>query len=319
MSEKDYLKRDVVKEEEQLWCRLSSDGKLEYIDWIFVEKKAIQFDIAGEAGARDNIMTMCKLMAVARQQTLEKCIHLLTRFAASDNDAAAVIMYDPTAKKVTPATFVFFHVGDDLSQPTRLVDSIKKTNPDAKVVMCSDAATPALEGVERFDFQVDRERLMTSRWKAYKELNLAQPAVYLDTDMVVRGRVDLPALLGDKRFVFCRRTFDLMNPFNGSQRGLDFSEHDQRPVGTVYPILASFVATKSGAEWSELYERCAALPDKYHKWYGDQEALRDAVNSLKAADFNLVDEAVYSCLPEYAEQCSPFIVHYKGNRKNATT
>jgi len=91
-----------------------------------LSKICLQFDVVGEAGARDNIMTMCKLMVVTRQQTLERCVHLLTRFATSDNDAAAVIMYDPTAKEIVPATFVFFHVSNDLSQPTRLVDSIKK-------------------------------------------------------------------------------------------------------------------------------------------------------------------------------------------------
>lgn len=319
MSEKEYLKRDVVKHEEQTWCRISTNGKLEHIDWIFVEQQAAQFDVMGDSGARDQTMMMCKLMVLVRQQTVEKCAHLLTRFMAFNNDAAAVIMYDPMVKKVAPVTFVFFHVGDDLSQPTRLVDSIKKTNPDAEIVMCTDAATPFLEGVKRSEFEVDRERLMMSRWRTYKELNLDRPAVYLDTDMVLRGRIDLPALLGDKCFVFCRRTFDLMNPFNGSQRGLDFSEHDGRPIGTVYPILGSLIVTRSGAEWSELCERYAALADKYHKWYGDQEVLRDAVNSLKAVDFNLVDEAIYSCLPEHAEKHSPFIVHYKGNRKNATT
>lgn len=319
MSEIEYLERDPPKEEEKTWCRLSKEGVLEYVDWTFVEQQATQFDVVGEAGARDNIMTMCKLMVAVRKQTLEKTAQLVSRFAGYNNDAAAVVLYDPTKTQLPPlTTFVFFHVGDDLSQPSRLVDSIQKTNVGAEIVMCTDSATPQLEGVKRFEFEVDRERLMTSRWKAYKELNLDRPAVYLDTDMVVRGFINMPAILGDKRFAFCNRTFDRALPISDNMRGIEFSEHGGRPLGVVYPILACFVATRSGAEWSELYERCAALPDKYHKWYGDQVALRETVNEIKGQDFNLVEESMFGCLPEYADKHSPFIVHYKGGRKNAT-
>lgn len=319
MSEKDYLTRDKkVVEKEHAWCRLSKEGSLEYVDWIFVEKQAAQFDTIGEAGARDSIMTMCKLMSVVRRQTLEKSVAILNRFAEYDNDVAAILIYDPTKKKVDSGTFVFFHVGDDISQPTRLVDSIEKTNPGAKIVMCTDSTTPEVTGAERFECEVDRERLMPSRWKAYKELNLAEPAIYLDTDMVVRGQIDTSSLLNGKRFVFCRRTFDVLTPFNGNQRGLDFSEHADRPIGIVYPILGCFVITRNGTEWASLYDRCAALPEKYQKWYGDQEVLREIINELKAQDFNLVEELSYGCLPEHADKGAPFIVHYKGGRKNAT-
>lgn len=95
MSDKEYLKRDVVQQQEQTWCRISSEGKLEHVDWFFVNQQAAAFDEAGEGGARDHIMTMCKLMVLVRQQTLEKAAQLVTRFADFDNNTAAVIMYDP--------------------------------------------------------------------------------------------------------------------------------------------------------------------------------------------------------------------------------
>ena len=317
MSDKDYLKRDVVQQQEQTWCRISNDGKLEHLDWFFIHQQASAFDQAGD-GARDNIMTMCKLAVLVRQQTIEKAAQLVARFGDFDNNTSAVVLYDPVrAAMPPPSTFVFFHVGDDVSMPAKLVDSIQKTNPGAEIVMCTDSATPALEGVRRFECEVDRDYLMVARWKAYAELALNKPAVYLDTDMIVRGFVNASALLGDKKYVFLSRSFDRMVPFNGHQRGLDFSEHHERPMGMVYPVLGCFVITRGGTEWKTLHEQYTVLSDKYQRWYGDQEVLREMVNTLKASEFNLVEESMFACLPEYINGSSPIIVHYKGNRKNA--
>lgn len=319
MSDKEYLKRDVVEQQEQTWCRISDKGKLEHLDWLFVHQQAAAFDEAGDNGARDNVMTMCKLAVLVRQQTIEKAAQLVSRFADFDNNTSAVVLYDPVrAALPPPSTFVFFHVGDDVSVPAKLVDSIQKTNPGAEIVMCTDSATPALEGVRRFECEVDREFLMLSRWEAYAGLNLDGPAVYLDTDMIVRGFVNVPALLGDKDYVFLSRTFDRMTPFNGQQRGLDFSEHHERPIGVVYPILGCFIITRSGKQWGTLlHGEYTRLPEKYKRWYGDQEVLREMLNTLKASEFNLVEESLFACLPEHVSTNSPFIVHYKGNRKNA--
>jgi hypothetical protein len=317
MSEKEYLKRDVVKNEEQTWCRITDDGRLEYLDWVFIEQQAALFDQAGSTGVRDNVMTMCKIAVLARQQTLERAVTLLSRFATYSNDTAAVTFYDPiNAALPKPATFVFFHIGEDTTQPARLIDSIEKTNPGARIIMLTDTVTPALQGAERREFDVACGSLMTERLRAYTELGLQEPAIYLDTDMVVRGFVNLPAILGDKKYAFCNRSFDRMIPFNGQQRGLDFSEHHDRPMGLVYPYLACFIAARTGADLSPLYDRCRALDVKYQQWYGDQEALREFVNTLKVSEFNLIDEAVIACLPEYIGNSSPLIVHYKGARKN---
>jgi hypothetical protein len=319
MSGKEYIQKKDAKQEEQTWCRISDAGDLEYMDWTFVEQQAQQFDIAGKNGARDQVMTTCKLLLVTRKETLRRVSTLIGNFADGSNDAASVLLYDPTkALLPSPATFVFFHVGDDITQPSRLVDSLKKTNPGSEIYMITDVDTPVIEGVTRFEQQIDRERLMAERLRCYAALKLDKPAIYLDTDMVVRGFVNLPAILGDKTYVFCNRSFDRMVPFNGQQRGLDFSEYHDRPIGLVYPIIGCFIVARTSADLLPIFDLYLRLPDKYHKWYGDQEALREFVNTLKVSEFNLVEEAIVACLPEYIGNSSPLIVHYKGARKNAT-
>ena len=308
---KDYLKRDDVKKTEQTWCKISN-GELEFLDWSFVEQHAQQFDDVGDAGVRDKVMTMCKLLVLVRDQTIDRTITMMARFKETNNDAAAVIIFDPLAKPVVPSPFVFFHVGDDSVLAEKLVDSIRKTNPESRIIMCTDTLTPIVDGVERREFSVDRERLMYERWRTYAELGLRETAVYLDTDMIVRGAIDATAILGDKKFVFCSRSFNKNSGFNGYQRGIDFSEHDGKPIGTVYPVLGCFVITRSSEEWKELFARYEKLGDKWKRWYGDQEVLRDFKGDVK-----YVEEANYACLPEHVGKTAPFIVHYKGNRKNA--
>lgn len=309
--DKEYLKRDDVQKTEHTWCKLSED-KLEYLDWVFVEKQAQEFDTIGDAGVRDNIMMICKLLVLVRQQTLEKSIDLLARFKQGSNDSAAVVFYDPLAKtSVKPATFVFFHVGDQIKLVNKLIDSIKKTNPQSRIIMCTDAATPLVQGVERIERLVEREYLMHHRWLAYRELGLNEPAVYLDTDMIVRGTIDVELLLSDKDYVFCSRSFQKNAGFNGQQRGLDFSEYHNRPINDVYPVLGCFVITRDSSKWTALVAAYEKLADKFKRWYGDQEVLRDFRGAV-----NYVEESRYACLPEHADQHTPYILHYKGNRKN---
>ena len=44
--------------------------------------------------------------------------------------------------------FVFFHVGEDISIPSKMVASLKSVMPDAHVTMCTDDSTPKVPGAE---------------------------------------------------------------------------------------------------------------------------------------------------------------------------
>ena len=50
--------------------------------------------------------------------------------------------------------FVFFHVGDDISYPQKMVKSLLRYNPDAHIIMCTDKDTPDVMGVcDRQEFE----------------------------------------------------------------------------------------------------------------------------------------------------------------------
>lgn len=215
------------------------------------------------------------------------------------------------------STFVFFHVGTDLSMPTAMVASLKKHNPGAEIIQVTDNATPTVPGVTwSHPTMGDPAHLMLWRTTAFADLRLDQPALYMDTDMLVRKPIHPELLLGGALIAVCRRSFMREAIFNVNQRGQDYSEYAGKTLDEVYPYLGCATITPDAEVWIKLAERYAALPDKFKAWYGDQEVLRDYVNGLSPLFVKKLDEYRYACLPEhFAEFPSPVIAHYKGKRK----
>lgn len=205
--------------------------------------------------------------------------------------------------------FVFFHVGEDISYPQKMVKSLLRHNPDANVIMCTDKDTPDVMGVtDRHEYKVDRENLMFSRMKAFASLRFDEPALYIDTDMIFMGRVVVSEILNDNNVVLCRREFARDAVFNVEQRGLRFDEYEGKTLGELYPYVGCVVGMKSGSLWHPILEIYKKLPEKFKKWYGDQEALREYAKRFEVAD---ISESVVACLPEHKHDGAK-ILHYKG-------
>ena len=209
--------------------------------------------------------------------------------------------------------FVFFHVGDDIAMPTAMVFSIRRHNPDAVIVQVTDAATPAVPGVSRrFVTEGDRQFLMQWRTNAFAELGLTEPAMYMDTDMIVRHPINPAAVLEDV-VAMTRRDFNREMVFNPRQRGQDYSEYAGKTLDEVYPYVGCCTITDDWGVWADFAEMYNVLPDKFRVWYGDQEVLREYA---KRKTVQHLPESHYACLPEFmGEHPDPAIVHYKGARK----
>ncbi len=209
--------------------------------------------------------------------------------------------------------FVFFHVGDDIAQPTAMVQSIRQHNPDATIIQVTDDRTPAVPGVSRvFVSQGNRQFLMQWRTNAFAELGLSEPAMYMDTDMIMR-HVMSPAALLEGVVAMTRRTFNREAIFNPRQRGQDYSEYTGKTLDDIYPYVGCCTITVDWGVWADLAEMYNALPDKFRVWYGDQEVLREYAKRVAVQE---LPESHYACLPEFLPQCpDPAIMHYKGARK----
>jgi ADP-heptose:LPS heptosyltransferase len=215
-------------------------------------------------------------------------------------------------------TFVFFRTGADheLWYVRKFVRSLRESNPNAEIIMCTDSKTSSIEGVtRRFEYDSDSTDYMEYRLRIYAELNLDYPAMYLDDDMIVQRRINPKELLGDKRVVFCRRSFSNNLSFNPDIKGLSFEEYRGKSLGEVFPYLACATVTKDASVWRELLHILSCTAPKYRKWYGDQEAMKIMVKTMDEGQYGELSEKDYACLPEYLGDRDPYIIHYKGERK----
>lgn len=211
-------------------------------------------------------------------------------------------------------TFVFLHVGVD-PLVELLVSSIHRTNPHARVIQCSDPLTSQVDGTtEIYRHCGDTSNLMTFRLEAFSALGLREPAIYLDTDMLVLTELNPAEILAEADVACCERSFGRDALVNTSFRGMDLSEYENKTFGEVYPILAAFTVTRTCEFWDACFERLVAIDKKFHYWYGDQEAMRDIARTNRFRT-RLVPESMFACLPEFARDTPPKVLHFKGAQR----
>ena len=218
------------------------------------------------------------------------------------------------SENIAGRVYVFFFVGNDVSQPQMLVDSIRWVDREAEIVHCADFDTPEIDGVtRRVNVEGDRQRLMSFRLNAFEKSGLTRPAIYVDTDMLCVRPIDAVALAAEHPIRFCTRQFSVDVPFNGRFRGMDFVEYDRQPLGRVYPFVACATVTSNAKIWGLLSQLLSEIDPKFSIWYGDQEAMRRFAERNGLQPHHGLPESVYGCLPEYPALIpSASLLHFKG-------
>ncbi len=209
-------------------------------------------------------------------------------------------------------TFVLLQVGvDPLTE--FMVRSVRRSNETAFIIQCSDDESPAVPGVDkvvRFDF--DRQNLMTFRLRAFAALELREPAIYLDTDMLVLSPLCAHSMLAGADVAFCQRSFGVTDPINTEFKGMNLSEFSGKSMGDVFPVVACFTVTRSYEFWGKCSEFLERMDPKFHFWYGDQLAMKNVLdgNHFKCQG---IPESKVGCLPEFFNpEDPPNCIHFKG-------
>lgn len=91
----DYLDQKAAESAEEVWCKISPDGKLERFDWNFVEKIARDFDAGGPSAPKNNAQIICKLAVLIREQTIKQCAEVMLRYADHSALSNVVVLKDP--------------------------------------------------------------------------------------------------------------------------------------------------------------------------------------------------------------------------------
>jgi hypothetical protein len=210
-------------------------------------------------------------------------------------------------------TAAFLHVGDDLSLPAILVASLRKVMPMTRVVQLSDTATAAVPGVDEVMRRPwDGERLMTFRLEHYAALP-ESAWLLLDTDMVVQADISVVFEL-DRAFdvAMHRRESTIVRPPAWDE----FPELLGQDLATFMPYNTGVIFCRNARFWTVARDRLAGLEPRYHRWFGDQVAVRMAVETGAFRVLDLHPAFNYTPNAETDDVGRAYVVHYKGIRKD---
>ena len=175
-------------------------------------------------------------------------------------------------------TIAFFWVGDDTSIPNNLVSSTRLVmGNEIEVIQLTDFKTAKITGVTKVQRLIMSPQIMVARLQAYAQVAPSNSFTFFcGADSIFINPLDLRLISGD--ILLTKRIKDgLVNhkypEFYPEFKGKMFNE--------VMPFLIGAIAVKGIQKYffNFLLETCLKLPDRFHRWYGDQYSLTSAMSS----------------------------------------
>tara|TARA_E500000178_G_scaffold338441_1_gene378800 strand:- start:19 stop:759 length:741 start_codon:yes stop_codon:yes gene_type:complete len=194
--------------------------------------------------------------------------------------------------KLFKNSIVFFWIGEKVEIPQVLVNSIRLVMGDEiNVVQLTNNSTNSVEGVnevKRFDLS---NQIMIARLEAYSlYMPQTENTFFCDADSIFINKLKLPEINTKKIFLSPRKKDFNMNH--------SFPEYYEEFVGKkanqVMPFLFGAIAVKNNQQdfFKEILNICLSLPERFHRWYGDQYALKKYID--KGFDeFDRLDIDIY--------------------------
>ncbi len=198
------------------------------------------------------------------------------------------------------------------------VSSIKKFHPNSKIIQCTDFKTPKVMGVDDvFRIDIDQNKIMEGRIYSYAKLNLLEPSIFLDIDMLITKKIPFDLLLDKADVILLKRSFNKTARLPVKFRGQTFLEHQTYNLGEIYPYIGCFVITNTNEFWNDCHLLYENLKDNYKFWFGDQKILKDIVKN-KNYKFAFLEEKDFACPPQFInEKKQPFTIHFKGKQSKS--
>ncbi|NCW13541.1 MAG: hypothetical protein EBV82_10390 [Chitinophagia bacterium] len=170
----------------------------------------------------------------------------------------------------------FFWVGDDISIPKYLVQSLRLVaGTEIEIVQLTDMTTPIVPDVTHISRCALSESIMVARLQAYSYLNSSNKfTYYCDADSIF---INPPHIESDTDILLCPR---IENFRLNSRYPEYYPEFEGKMIAEVMPFMFGAIAVRGNNNiFSGLLRKCLKLPPRYHRWYGDQIALAKAVGA----------------------------------------
>ena len=168
--------------------------------------------------------------------------------------------------------FAFFWVGNDISIPSALVDSIRFTYGDeAYIYQLSDKKTEPIKGVSEIIRDELPNEIMLARLKAYSFIKTQNTTLFLDADSLVIQKLKLPDF---NKYRACLVKRDDQTSILNHNYPEYYPEFFNQKMVDIMPILFGLIITPDGGKlFDGLFKIALKLPDRFHRWYGDQMAM----------------------------------------------
>jgi hypothetical protein len=213
----------------------------------------------------------------------------------------------------------FFWIGPDVTIPTLLVRSIRAAfGANFNVHQLSDRETPRVEGVTTHKQLKLSRYIMVARLEAYAALQIREPTLFLDADMLVLRAFDLPPLAEMEVGVTARGERDT---YRIPERDwAEFPEFAEKDSAQVMPYIFSFVYVRSSIVFLRQLNALRRLPKRFQRWYGDQVTLKSELEAagrftVRRFDIDLYNRSVRSRWEFEEVRAAPEgvrITHFKG-------
>lgn len=168
--------------------------------------------------------------------------------------------------------FAFFWVGNDISIPSVLVDSIRFTYGDeAYIYQLSDKKTEPIKGVNEIIRDELPNEIMLARLKAYSLIKTQNTTLFLDADSLIIQKLKLPDF---NKYRACLVKRDDQTSILNHNYPEYYPEFFNQKMVDIMPILFGLIITPDGGKlFDGLFKIALKLPDRFHRWYGDQMAM----------------------------------------------
>ena len=187
--------------------------------------------------------------------------------------------------------FAFFWVGQDILIPQALVDSIRYVyGNEAYIYQLSDNKTASINDVNEVLRDELPNEIMLARLRAYSLVVTQNTTLFLDADSLVIQKLKLPDF---NKFIACLVKRDDETSILNHNYPEYYPEFFNQKMIDIMPILFGIIITPNGRKlFNELLEIAIKLPDRFHRWYGDQMAIAHEWNKNKD-DYLLINQEEY--------------------------
>jgi hypothetical protein len=191
----------------------------------------------------------------------------------------------------TKIQFAFFWVGQDISIPSALVASIRFIyGKEAFIYQLTDHKTKSIADVDEIIRDELPNEIMLARLKAFSLIDSQNVTLFLDADSLVINKLKLPNF--NKYKAFLVRRDDTTSIINHNYPEY-YPEFVHQKFIDMMPILFGLIVTPDGGKlFNNLFEIASKLPDRFHRWYGDQMAMAYEWNKNKENYF-LIEQQEY--------------------------